>query len=78
MAIGPDTPVEEIPTPDNLKPLFEPIKFGAFEVSTRIVYPPLTRCRSINTVPVPFMADYYAGVHPCHACLLPGIHARHS
>jgi len=61
MAIAPDTPVEDVPTPDEIKILFEPFKLGRYDLSTRVVYAPLTRCRAINTVPVEFTAQYYAG-----------------
>lgn len=61
MTVKPETPVEDIPTPDELKPLFEPFKLGAFDLSTRVVYAPLTRCRALGTVPVDFTAQYYSG-----------------
>lgn len=60
MAVSPDTPVEDVPTPDEIKVLFEPFKLGRYDLSTRVVYAPLTRCRAINTVPVDFTAQYYA------------------
>lgn len=40
--------------------LFTPIKLGASELSHRIVMPPLTRCRAIDRIPQPKMAEYYA------------------
>jgi hypothetical protein len=46
--------------PDDVKELFQPIKIGASQLQHRIVYAPLTRCRAINTVPIPQMAEYYA------------------
>lgn len=39
--------------------LFEPIKVGGAQLQHRIVYAPLTRCRAIDTVPVPQMGVYY-------------------
>ncbi|GBF95506.1 12-oxophytodienoic acid reductase [Raphidocelis subcapitata] len=41
-------------------PLFQPFKVGEAELKHRVVYAPLTRCRAIDTVPVPEMALYYA------------------
>jgi hypothetical protein len=58
----PETPVEDIPTPENLKPIFEGMKLGPYDLTTRIVYGPLTRCRAINTIPADFSAKYYSGV----------------
>lgn len=41
-------------------PLFEPLKVGAIELSSRIVMAPLTRCRaSEGRVPNDLMGDYY-------------------
>ncbi|KAI8475127.1 MAG: putative 12-oxophytodienoic acid reductase [Monoraphidium minutum] len=39
--------------------LFQPIKVGSAALKHRVVYAPLTRCRAIDTVPVPAMATYY-------------------
>lgn len=61
MAISPDTPLEDVETPEDIKTLFEPFQLGRYNLSTRVVYGPLTRCRAINTVPVDFTAKYYSG-----------------
>jgi len=45
--------------PQDVQPLFEPLKVGNMELQHRIVYAPLTRCRAIGTVPIPEMATYY-------------------
>lgn len=74
MAVSPDTPVEDVPTPDEIKVLFEPFKLGRYDLSTRVVYAPLTRCRAINTVPVDFTAQYYAGTPA--ACPFVSVSAR--
>eukprot|EP00983_Pelagomonas_calceolata_P014453 460519-Pelagomonas_calceolata.AAC.3 len=29
------------------------------ELQNRMVYPPLTRCRAFDTIPQPWMAEYY-------------------
>lgn len=47
------------PTVLSADPLFQPLKFGDYELKHRIVYAPLTRCRAIGTVPVPEAALYY-------------------
>lgn len=62
MAVTPETPVEHIPTPEDLKPIFKGMKLGPYDLTTRIVYGPLTRCRAINTIPADFSAKYYSGV----------------
>lgn len=41
-------------------PLFTPFKMGRFELAHRMVYPPLTRQRAIERVPIPLMGQYYA------------------
>lgn len=41
------------------QPLLTPYKMGAFELSDRIVYAPLTRCRALGTIPQPAAALYY-------------------
>lgn len=46
--------------PEQLAPLYTPVKVGRFELAHRIVYAPLTRCRALNTVPQPAAATYYA------------------
>lgn len=61
MAVSPDTPLEDVETPEDIKVLFEPLQLGRYDLSTRVVYAPLTRCRAINTVPVDFTAKYYSG-----------------
>ena len=39
--------------------LFQPHRFGAFEVPNRLVYAPLTRCRDIDSNPGKNMIEYY-------------------
>lgn len=39
--------------------LFQPHKLGAFQLSTRMVYAPLTRCRAIDSNPQDNMIEYY-------------------
>ena len=39
--------------------LFKPFKIGAYEVSNRLVYAPLTRCRAIDSNPQKNMLEYY-------------------
>eukprot|EP00270_Netrium_digitus_P011080 TRINITY_DN3501_c0_g1_i1.p1 TRINITY_DN3501_c0_g1~~TRINITY_DN3501_c0_g1_i1.p1 ORF type:complete len:389 (-),score=97.71 TRINITY_DN3501_c0_g1_i1:101-1237(-) len=43
---------------DNIA-LLTPYKFGPFDLSHRIVYAPLTRCRAIGTIPHPSAVLYY-------------------
>jgi NADH:flavin oxidoreductase / NADH oxidase family len=59
--ITPNTPLDAIPTPPELAPLFEPTQVGAFELAMRVVYAPLTRCRALGTVPATATAQYYSG-----------------
>ncbi|CDP03092.1 unnamed protein product [Coffea canephora] len=40
--------------------LFSPYKMGKFNLSHRVVLAPMTRCRAINSIPQPAMAEYYA------------------
>lgn len=40
--------------------LYTPIKVGAMDLAHRIVYAPLTRCRSFNSIPQPIAAQYYS------------------
>ncbi|MBL8328950.1 MAG: alkene reductase [Rubrivivax sp.] len=40
--------------------LFDPLRIGALQLSSRIVMAPLTRNRAPGCVPVPLMAQYYA------------------
>ncbi|OEL31526.1 putative 12-oxophytodienoate reductase 4 [Dichanthelium oligosanthes] len=40
-------------------PLLTPYKMGQFNLSHRVVLPPLTRCRAYGNVPQPHMARYY-------------------
>lgn len=45
---------------ESLSPLFQPVKFGAFELKNRIVMAPLTRGRSsLDGVPQDLKIDYY-------------------
>ncbi|KAG7675009.1 hypothetical protein KSW81_002518 [Nannochloris sp. 'desiccata'] len=41
-------------------PLFRSYQMGPFKLNHRIVYAPLTRCRSPNSLPTPLVAEYYA------------------
>ena len=59
--ISKETLLEDIPTPDIVAPLFEPITVGRFELKTRAVYCPLTRCRSPGAIAQPEAAVYYSG-----------------
>ncbi|VFQ73656.1 unnamed protein product [Cuscuta campestris] len=46
---------------DPSKPsLFSPYKLGRFNLSHRIVLAPCTRCRALNGIPQPAMAEYYS------------------
>jgi hypothetical protein len=36
MTLTPDTPYQDIPNPDKLKPLFEPITIGSYQLETRV------------------------------------------
>lgn len=40
--------------------LFDPIRIGEFDLPSRIVMAPLTRCRAPGRVPTALMAEYYA------------------
>ncbi|KAI5674287.1 hypothetical protein M9H77_14651 [Catharanthus roseus] len=40
--------------------LFSPYKMGRFNLSHRVVLAPMTRCRAIDSIPRPAMAEYYA------------------
>eukprot|EP00201_Polytomella_parva_P014103 CAMPEP_0175057938 /NCGR_PEP_ID=MMETSP0052_2-20121109/11549_1 /TAXON_ID=51329 ORGANISM="Polytomella parva, Strain SAG 63-3" /NCGR_SAMPLE_ID=MMETSP0052_2 /ASSEMBLY_ACC=CAM_ASM_000194 /LENGTH=389 /DNA_ID=CAMNT_0016323221 /DNA_START=97 /DNA_END=1266 /DNA_ORIENTATION=+ len=51
---------EALPVPADVAPLFQPIKVGRMELSNRIVYPPLTRCRALDNIPQAVSAEYYA------------------
>lgn len=42
------------------QPLLTPYNMGAFELSDRMVYAPLTRCRAIGNIPQPAAALYYS------------------
>jgi 12-oxophytodienoic acid reductase len=42
------------------QPLLTPFKFFGHELSTRMVYAPLTRCRALGTIPQPAAAEYYS------------------
>ncbi|KAL3535533.1 hypothetical protein ACH5RR_003994 [Cinchona calisaya] len=39
--------------------LFSPFKMGKFNLSHRVVLAPMTRCRAINSIPQPALAEYY-------------------
>jgi hypothetical protein len=54
---------EDIPTPEDIKPLFQPFKLGSQQLQTRIVYAPLTRCRAIDTIPAKISVQYYSGLY---------------
>ncbi|GMY36414.1 12-oxophytodienoate reductase 3 [Fagus crenata] len=40
--------------------LFTPYKMGNFNLSHRVVLAPMTRCRALNGIPQPGLAEYYA------------------
>ncbi|CAH9083955.1 unnamed protein product [Cuscuta epithymum] len=40
--------------------LFSPYKMGRFSLSHRVVLAPCTRCRALNGIPQPAMAEYYS------------------
>ncbi|KAJ7979254.1 12-oxophytodienoate reductase [Quillaja saponaria] len=40
--------------------LFSPYKMGKFNLSHRVVLAPMTRCRALNRIPQPALAEYYA------------------
>eukprot|EP00208_Stichococcus_sp_RCC1054_P001568 CAMPEP_0206144304 /NCGR_PEP_ID=MMETSP1473-20131121/23673_1 /ASSEMBLY_ACC=CAM_ASM_001109 /TAXON_ID=1461547 /ORGANISM="Stichococcus sp, Strain RCC1054" /LENGTH=414 /DNA_ID=CAMNT_0053540091 /DNA_START=82 /DNA_END=1326 /DNA_ORIENTATION=+ len=42
------------------QPLLTPYKMGPFDLTTRMVYAPLTRCRALGTVPQPAAVEYYS------------------
>lgn len=44
---------------DTTNPLFSPYQLGNIELQNRMVMAPMTRCRAINNVPSPLMAEYY-------------------
>ena len=72
--------MESIPTPSELKSLFQPIKIGAMNVGIRVVYAPLARCRALGTVPSAMAPQYYSGAcvllptEPLPIAALAGIH----
>lgn len=39
--------------------LFSPYKMGRFNLSHRVVLAPMTRCRALNSIPQPALAEYY-------------------
>ena len=39
--------------------LFQPFQIGAYKLSNRMVYAPLTRCRAIDSNPQKNMIEYY-------------------
>ncbi|XP_073052408.1 12-oxophytodienoate reductase 3-like [Primulina eburnea] len=40
--------------------LFSPYKMGRFNLSHRVVLAPMTRCRALNSIPQPALAQYYS------------------
>uniref|UniRef100_A0A1D1ZSV2 NADH:flavin oxidoreductase/NADH oxidase N-terminal domain-containing protein n=2 Tax=Auxenochlorella protothecoides TaxID=3075 RepID=A0A1D1ZSV2_AUXPR len=49
-----------IPTPTNgAAPLFTPYKRGVLDLSHRLVYAPLTRCRAPDNIPLDIHVEYY-------------------
>ena len=51
--------------PDHLKPLFTPLQLSKqLQLSNRMVYAPLTRCRAVNNITPPETALY------CERCML--------
>ena len=71
MALSKSVKLEDIATPDEVAPLFQPLSLGPFELKTRAVYAPLTRCRSIGAVPSESAPLYYARKCLSHAHYLP-------
>lgn len=52
---------EEFPVPKEVAPLYVPYKLGDIgELEHRVVYAPLTRCRSPGNIPQPVAAEYYS------------------
>jgi len=51
---------EALPVPPPLAPLFAPWSLNGAQLSHRVVYGPLTRCRAYGNVPTPGMAQYYS------------------
>lgn len=42
---------KQLPVPERVAPLFTPQQLGRLQLSNRIVYAPLTRCRAIGHIP---------------------------
>ncbi len=42
---------KQLPVPEGVAPLFTPHQLGRFQLSNRIAYAPLTRCRAIGHIP---------------------------
>ena len=49
----------DVPVKGNEQALLTPYKMGAFELSNRMVYAPLTRCRAMGNIPQPSAITYY-------------------
>ncbi|GLT81151.1 hypothetical protein SLA2020_525540 [Shorea laevis] len=45
---------------DETNTLFSPYKMGKFSLSHRVVLAPMTRCRALNGIPRPALAEYYS------------------
>ncbi len=52
--------LKSLPVPEDVKPLFDPVKVGRYQLKHRIVYAPLTRCRAFGTIPQPDAVIYYS------------------
>jgi hypothetical protein len=52
--------LEGLTVPEDVKPLFEPVKVGRYQCKHRCVYAPLTRCRAFGSIPQPDAAVYYS------------------
>lgn len=50
---------QQVAVPEDVAPLFTPFKVGRFQLSNRVVMPPLTRSRALGTIPQPSAAQYY-------------------
>lgn len=61
--------VEDLPTPSELEPLFQPLTVGGRELATRVVYAPLARCRALGNEPSKLAIQYYSGATPTVAAL---------
>jgi NADH:flavin oxidoreductase / NADH oxidase family len=61
MMTSPQQLLEELATPIEIESLFQPIMIGCMQLTTRVVYAPLARCRARGSVPANMTAQYYSG-----------------